>query len=640
MTELRTGFRLRVLAALVVFMFAALTTRLWFLQVLASERYRHEATNNYVRLVDVPAPRGRILDDQGNVLVGNRESLVVTVNRQEAGDRLEQVLYELSKILRVPVKVLVQRVDDPAYYSYSPVPVAVGVSDRVDYYISEYRDRFPGVEVVKTPVRDYPDGSLGAHVLGYLGQIQPNQLKDPAFAGYQPGDRIGVAGVEAVYEHYLRGTEGVVKYRVNSAGANLGEIGSLAPRSGDDVVLTLDAKVQRLAEESLSLGLTYARGIVDSSTGKHYLANAGAVIVMDPATGAIKALASNPTFDPSFFTQPHSQAEYNHQFGPATGDPLFDRAIQGQYPPGSTFKPFVLLSALHRGLVSTAQGYSCPAYWAVPEDPLHEVFNNWTTANLGTMSLAQALWDSCDTIFYPIGYDYWRLYYPPTNPPHLPLEQDLGATGFGAPTNIDIPFEQEGRIPDPQWKADIHQRYPTTFPDGKWFPGDFINMSIGQGDTLVTPLQIAQAYSAIMNGGRMCVPHVGLRVQTASGHLVRRIPNDCRRRLPFTQAQLEYVRQALTQVPRVGTASYAFQGFPFSRVWIAGKTGTAQVTGKQDFSWFAAMTSAQGKQYVVVALVEQGGHGSTTAAPIVRRVVEGLYGLPTTQFINVPGTDF
>ncbi|MGH2529495.1 MAG: penicillin-binding transpeptidase domain-containing protein, partial [Actinomycetota bacterium] len=598
---------------------------------------------------------------------------------------------------------------DPRYYVFQPVPIEADVGKRIDFFISEHDQQFPGVRVIQEPVRVYPEGSLAAHVLGYLGQISSEQLKDPAFAGYRPGDEVGVTGVEATYERFLRGTEGVVKYRVNSAGQNLGQfgeqqpvrvypegglaahvlgylgqisseqlkdpafagyrpgdevgvtgveaayerflrgtegvesyrvnsagqnlgpIGEQPPVRGQDVVLTIDIKAQRIAEESLDLGLQYAHGIYDEDTGRDLAANGGAVVVMDPETGGIKALASAPSFDPSLFVRGMSSDEYERRFGAAKSYPLLDRAIQGLYPPGSTYKPFVLLSALRRGIVSTTDYYPCPPSWAVPEDPLHEVFNNWTTVDQGSISLAQALYDSCDTVFYPIGYEYWRRYYPPTDPPVEQIQRDLQAFGFGQLTDVDLPFEQQGRVPNAEWKSDIHKQYPKSFPDGQWFPGDFVNMSIGQGDTLVTPLQLAAAYSAIQNGGRACPPHVFDRTQEADGQVLRSWHARCHR-IPFLQAQIEYVRQALTQVPVQGTAASAFIGFPFSQVQVAGKTGTAQVFGQQDYSWFAAMTEAEGREYVVVALVEQGGHGSSTAAPIVRRVIEGLYGLTNAQF--------
>jgi penicillin-binding protein 2 len=643
-TEGRAGFRLRVLAGLVVFMFTALTTRLWFLQVLASEQYRKEANNNQTRTVDVLAKRGRIYDASGNVLVDNRESLVLTVNRQAAAGHEEEIIFQLSKLLGVSPQELANRIEDPRYPVYWPVPVAVDVPLRVVYYVSEYAADFPGVEIAKVPVRTYPDGSLAAHVLGYLGQISPEKLEDPTFAGYEAGDLVGVAGVEAVYEHDLVGTEGYVQYRVNSEGQNLGEIGQRAPAAGNDIYLTIDVPTQQLAEESLALGMKAARGIADAATNAYLKANAGAVVVMDPQTGAILALASAPTFNPSIFVKPLTNREYKRRFGHTQNYPLMDRAICGQYPPGSAYKPFIALSALEQGLVNETQNYACPPTWTTPyneDDPnaRRYPFHNWTTADLGYMTLARALWMSCDTVFYPIGYDYWAIYYPPSEPAREPLQKDLMASGFGELTNVDLPSEQAGRVPTAEWKREVHRANPQAFPEGGWYPGDFVNMSIGQGETLVTPLQIAQAYSAIMNDGRVCVPHVLDEVRTPTGVLVRRDRLRCTHRLPFSQQEIAYVRNALTQVPQAGTAAAAFVGFPFSQVWIAGKTGTAQVNNKQDYSWFAAMTNAQGKEYVVVALVEQGGHGSTTAAPIVRRIVEGLYGLPQSGFLGDSGTD-
>ncbi len=639
MTEERAGYRLKVLAGVVAFMFVALTTRLWFLQVLDSAQARQEALNNRMHLVDVAAPRGRILDDQGRLLVENRTTLVVTVNRQVAGGQLEADIQFLSDLLGISVQELTDRVNSPLYYGNSPVPVASNVSKKEAFYIGEHGDELPGVALAKVPIRTYPEGSLAAHVLGYLGQISPEQLKDPGFAGYQPGDLVGKTGVEAEYEHFLRGSEGVIKYRVNAAGEILEKLAERAPQPGNDLVLTLDADIQTLVEESLQLGLEHARRMVDASTGRRYVANAGAVVVLDPTNGAIKALASWPSYSPAFFVQSYTTEEYERKFGESTGFPLLDRAIQGLYPPGSTYKPFVLLSALRQGIVNTSGYYPCPPHWAVPEDPLEEVFDNWSSADWGSISLSRALYDSCDTVFYPIGYDYWRIYYPPTSPLKTPLQDDLEEMGFGKHTSVDIPYEREGRVPDPEWKTEVHKDDPINFPNGKWFPGDFILMSIGQGDTLVTPLQLARAFGAIMNEGRECVPHIALRVQTASGETVQRVRSQCGHRVPFTHTQLEYVRNALAQVPIQGTAASAFAGFPFSRVWIAGKTGTAQVTGKQDYSWFAAMTQAEDQEYVVVALVEQGGHGSSTAAPIVRRIVEGLYGLPMSGVLIGGATD-
>lgn len=648
MTEGKAGLRLRVLAGLVVFMFATLTTRLWFLQVLATEDNRRQAANNATQLVPVPAPRGQILDADGDVLVGSRQSLQITVNRQKAGDQLEEVLFRLSKLFGVSAQSLGKRLDDPDYYPFSPIPIAIDVSPRIVYYIEEHPRLFLGVGLLKAPVRTYPEGILAAHVLGYLGQVTAEQLKDPSFADYQGGDIVGVSGVESVYEHDLQGTRGYVNYRVNSLGENLGILGTVAPVPGNDVQLTINDSVQRLAEDSLKAGIVHARQVLDTSSGGNLRANAGAVIVMNPKTGGIEAMASYPTYSPAALRGITVEA-FDRKFGAQNGYPLLNRAIQGQYPPGSTYKPWIALSALSRGLVTPSQSYPCPSTYEVPEDPTHHIFNNWTTANLGFMSIARALSVSCDTIFYPIGYDYWRTYYPPPNadgiagnddqPPKEPLQHDLEAMGFGRVSNLDLPFEKAGRVPDAAWKARIHELYPKAFPFGDWVPGDFVNMSIGQGDTLVTPLQLAQAFAALENNGRMCTPHVLARVLDPGGAVLRRSPARCVKKLPFSQADITYVRDALTQVPITGTAALAFRGFPFSQVWVAGKTGTAEVYSRQDFSWFAAMTSANGEEHVIVALVEQGGHGSTTAAPIVRHVIEGLYGLPSTEYGTVAGTD-
>jgi penicillin-binding protein 2 len=638
-TEGRSSVRIRVLATLVAFMFASLVTRLWFLQVLAAEKYRAEVGNNVVRTLETPAKRGQILDDKGNVLVDNRISLVITVNRDVAGDREEQVIYNLAKLLKVTPKEMAKRVEDVRYYRYQPVPVAVDVNWKTVAWIKQHPSDFPGVDYLEQPVRTYPYGSLAAHVLGYLGQVTEQQLKDPAFAGYEPGDIVGQTGVERQYEQWLHGTKGIVKYRVDRFGDNKGQIGELPPKPGDNLVLTLDAGIQQVAEEDLQQGIDAAHAVIDSGTAKYLAATGGAVVVMDPTTGAIKALASYPSYDPRVFVSGSSDARTH--LVQAERNPLLDRAIQGLYPPGSTYKPFIALSALKRGLANTSSYYPCPGSWAVPADPLHEHFDNWTPASLGSLTLGGALVQSCDTIFYPFGFEYWKDWYNTQHDaaPALPLQHDLKAMGFGRPTNVDIPFERQGLVPDPMWKAKAHHDNPQVYPQGDTYPADFINMSIGQGETLVTPLQIAQAYSTIANGGAECWPHVADRIVSPTGALVRRIRPRCNHRVPFSPSAIAYVRNALAGVPTQGTAASAFVGFPFSQVSVAGKTGTAQVYGQQDYSWFAAMTQAQGKQYVIVALVEQGGHGSTTAAPIVRRVIEQLYGLTPSVLTTGTPTD-
>jgi len=621
------GLRLRVLATLCAFMFAALGVRLWFVQVLNAQAAKDQAQRNGIRLVAVPAPRGRILDRSGDVLVDNRPSLVVTVNRQEVGDREESVLFRLSKVLHTPVRDLLARLNDPRYYPYTPIPVAFDVSKRVAFYLGEHASRFQGVETPTLTVRDYPDGDLAAHVLGYTGQISADQLKDPRFHDYGQQDVVGKSGVEASYEQFLQGHKGEEKLLVNSAGKTLKAIGGRNARPGDDVVLSIDTDIQKLAEESLHLGIQAAHADTLPAT-------AGAVIVMDPNNGQILAMASYPTFDPAFFVKGFTARQYRDTFEkPGEHQPLFDRAIQGTYPAGSTFKPFVALSALNHGIASETGYYSCPASYEVPGDTSHTIFENWAfPESFGTISLPTALVISCDTVFYQFGYKFWLDYLVGGKQEQL-LQNDLRRFGFGHPTGVDLASENAGVIPDPKWKSE-HFKPTTEDPYADvWKPGDLVNMSVGQGNVAVTPLQMAAAYSAIANGGKVYRPHVGLRIQRPDGRVVRSIKPAVDDHLPFSKQQLFFIRQSLMGVVSdpSGTAGFAFRGFPFGEVSVAGKTGTAEVAPFVPYSWFAAMAPVEDPKYVVVALVEQGGHGSQTAAPVVRRILEGLFGLPLSN---------
>ena len=333
MTEPRMGLRVKVLATLVLVMFATLTTRLWFLQVLAAEQYKEEAKDNAVRLIEVPAPRGVINDANGDPLVDNRASVVITINRQALGDETERVLFDLSQLLDVPADELGSRLDDPRYYVFSPIPVAIDVPRRIAYYIKEHKTDFPGVDVLQVPVRRYPSGSVGAHVLGYLGQVSREKLKDPGFADYEPGDLVGVSGIESYYERDLAGTQGLVKYRVNSVGQNLGRIGEQPPVAGNDVWLTIDAQTQELTEQSLKAGIEHARTLVESESG-YLKANAGAAVVLDPQTGAIEAMASFPSFDPSVFTRSISEKEFKKPVRLGARAPLAEPGDPGPVPAG------------------------------------------------------------------------------------------------------------------------------------------------------------------------------------------------------------------------------------------------------------------------------------------------------------------
>ncbi len=635
-------------------MFAALTARLWYLQVLATQTYVHIANNSSFHWLRVEPERGRILDANGDPLVDNRQSWVITVQEQLLGDDPEGVLFRLAQHLNVPEADIVARLKDPKYYDYQRVPVAVDVSLEDILYIAEHaNEEFPGVSWDERSVRRYPDGELAAHVLGQVGLITGDQVKDPAFAGYGTSDTVGKTGLEAIYERFLHGTAGSNKIVVDPAGKLLDELGGQLPVPGYDVKLYLDAKLQATVERDLREGLERARSIADEDPGNevaNFVANAGAVVVIDPKTGGVEASASWPAYDPTLFVKGMSNREYKRRFAnPSAGDPLFDRATQGAYAPGSTFKPFVALAALDSGVTSPGTYTDCPSSWAYRFDPEHP-FDNWASYDQGPMSIPEALKVSCDTVFYQWGgefYDRWKANQ--LGAGSEPLQRDLRGFGFGREPGVDLPSQAGGFIPTSSWKEQQHQEHPKDFPYG-WLPGDDILMTIGQGYVLVSPMQLASAYTAIVNGGRLCEPRLADQVQTSDGRRVQKVGGQHCQKLPYSQQELDLIQQGLEQVVQSdgGTAFSAFSGFPFQQVPVMGKTGTAERPGfttvpgqaqGQDTSWFAAIAGPPGDQHVIVAMVEQGGHGSTTAAPIVRSIIEDMYHLGDTGVARTVATD-
>jgi penicillin-binding protein 2 len=634
----KASSRLKVVALLVAFMFAALTTRLWFLQVLAVAQNRRAALDNSVQIAETDALRGTIKDAKGRELVENRMSLEVRVRKDRLGPNAEQVLLDLADLLKVPVKSITRSLQDKRYYDYQPKPVAEFVPERVAYYLKEHPDEFPGVSVVPASVRAYPwarehgDHEFAAHVLGYLGQIQGKEYEDPKFnhglTEYGQNDLVGRSGLEQVYEKYLRGEKGAQKYIVNSDGETIRTLGEQPATPGDNLVLALDADVQQAAEEELYNGIQRARTIVDEQSGTYLKADGGAVIVLDAQTSGIVAMASWPAYNPEWFVKGLTPQQNNRLNGENTLAPALNRVTQQIYAPGSTFKPFVALSAVKEKIASFSSGYDCPAEYVVPGDTSGASFGNWSLSGLGYMSIAQALKVSCDTVFYDFGTQFffdWR--DNPLGKNSEPFQRDLRQFGFGRPTGVDLPLEADGIVPDAKFMLD----HPELYPDGP-IPGVNILLSIGSGEMRATPMQLATAYLALANGGKMCKPHLVDHIENAQGDVVKRFGTRCYADLPYTQAELDYIVQdGLAQVTQSGgTAGLAFSGFPLSTIPVAGKTGTAERPPFQDTSWFAAIVPAYQPKYVVIAMVEQGGFGSTTAAPIVRHVIERMYDLPVS----------
>ena len=628
---------MRVLGGLIAFMFAALTIRLWYVQVLASDQFARMANENQVRLVPVHPIRGEILDRNGRVLVGNRPSTVLLVDRRDMGRREPEVLSRLASLLGVPVADLKQRLKSPKYFPYQPIPVAEDVPEDKVFYIAEHPAEFPGVRYEVTPARYFKNGRLAAHVLGHLGEVSREQLDERRFRGYRPGELVGQSGVEAAYERFLHGRIGTRGIQVNAQGEVLDDnFGGTRPIPGKNVVLSIDTKIQKIAEGSLVEGIRLARRTLHPSSGRYLQATGGAVVVMDPSNGQILALASSPSYDPEIFTNGLSAKEFRELSDSASPSPLVNRATQGLYPAGSTFKPFVAGAALRQGLATPDGRYDCPGAWQVPTDA-GRVFRNWDLRGRGLISLPESLVISCDTVYYQFGYQFW-LEYLRSGKKNEVFQKYLSEMGFGKRTGVDLPGEKVGRLPNERLARSLYRSYPEVFGQYYgWLPGDSVNLSIGQGFLLVTPLQLARAYAGLANGGRLMEPRIGWRIETSDGRVIRRIRPKTDGRLPLTAREIAFLRASLRGVPERGTAALAFAGFPLDRIPVSGKTGTADILPRQPYSWFAAMAPANDPKYVVVAMVEQGGFGATTAAPVVRRIFEGLFGVQRSERLRAGG---
>jgi penicillin-binding protein 2 len=621
-----TRMRLTIVGVVVVCLFASLFARLWYLQIIKEPQAQAAAQNNGVRLVYDEAPRGRILDRNGNVLVDNRISEEITISRDTA-TREPDVVNRLAALLGASPDSLNRRVQDKRYSPYVPVPVAQDVDTAKIIYIREHQESFPGVEAKAVAERTYPYGMLGANILGYIGQISDQQYALTKKLGYQSDDQIGQSGVEAAYEDALRGQPGVTKLQVDSKGRVIGVLSSQPPVQGHDVWLSIDINLQKLAEDSLAQGLAAARANTDKPTGGpgiHYAAPAGAAVVMDPRDGTVLALATNPTYNPADFINGISPAKFNAYLADPN-HPLDDRTIQGEYAPGSTFKLATAIAGLQAGIINPSFVFNDQGFLQVGNS---KVFNDNHQA-YGPVNLSRALTVSSDAYFYNVGANFWngRGRYGQDG-----LQNVDRQLGFGSTTGIALPNEAAGRIPDPASRAKEHAANPKAFPEGQWFTGDSVNTAIGQGEVAVTPLQLATAYATFANGGTLWEPRIALKITDPAGHVLQTLTSLPRGKVnlpPQWHDPMLAGFQGVVANPS-GTAYAAFSGFPLSQFPIAGKTGTAQVTGKQPTSVFASFAPAGSPQYVVDAFLEQSGYGAAAAAPTVRRIYEGLFGQPLT----------
>ena len=632
----RMALRVAILAAIALVVFAVLLLRLWSLQILSGTKYENAALNNQIRTVRRDAPRGNIVDRYGRVLVTNVGATAVEVwpaDLPKQGRYAE--MKRLAAVLDVPLKGILskleQRKDDPL----TPVTVQVSVHKPQLAYLSEHRREFPGVHTKTTFLRRYNSEALLAHVLGYVGEINPDQLKRLRKQGYLAGDDIGQTGVERTYDTYLRGQPEIDEVHVNSLGRPVSGTQPVVRKerqAGSRVQLTVDISLQRATERALQYGIRLAH-----EDGK-WLADAAAAVAMDPNTGEILSMASYPTFKPSVFVGRTSAKKLAPLLNPAVAKednyPGLNRATEGLYPPGSTFKPVTALAAMQERMISPFQTIQCTPDFVVKgqDGGQTQVFKNWDPYANEPMTMPQAIGASCDTYFYNLGYAFYAL---PPDRGH-PLQGWASRFGFGQPTGIDIGPEQDGLLPTPEWRQATYTQ--ETDPccwrvDRLWKPGDSIQLAIGQKDLLVTPLQMTRFFALIANGGKVVKPRIVRAVQppdsTGWHYLNPTLPQSSN----VDPAALAVVRDGLYRATHAsyGTATSVFGSFPIP---VAGKTGTAEKSVHpkgydrpilQDQSWWCGYAPADAPKLTVCVVIENGGHGGTAAAPTALKIFEHFF---------------
>ncbi len=646
--------------------------RLWYLQTAAADEYTAAALANTVREVVTPAPRGEILDRAGRPLVRNRDRTQVTIDRSLLANqpdrgaavlkRVAKALGTTPKALRAQLRLCDAGVSRPCWNGsrYQPVPVALDVDPSAALAISERRELFPSVNVEQVSVRDYPApyGANAAHILGYLqaadaaeatAQKERGRL-DPRMGA---ANLVGRAGLERQYDEMLRGTPGVAQLSVDHLGRVLEPVGQTPATPGHNLMTTIDARMQAIAEKQLVSAIERARTNPDYR-GRTYPADSGAVVVLDVNTGAVVAMASAPTFEPTTWVGGIDPESYAALTAEGAGQPLLSRAFGVGGPPGSTFKVVSTAAALMNGWRGD-QRIACPGYYSAGG----RAFRNFESKPWGYITLARALEVSCDTVFYDIAYQMWLRDggIKPVPAPADPMQAAARAFGLGRATGIDLPGEATGRIADREykkryWEATkertcerartgypevtdlIRKKYLTDLAvencaDGYQFrAGDAINFSTGQGDTLVTPLQLARVYAAIANGGTLWRPHLAQAELKPDGEVVHTFDPVSDGEVGLPDDVLEYLRTSLAGVSERGTSRGVYRDWPLAEIPVASKTGTAEHYGESPSAWFAGYLPANAKaRFAVVMTVSRGGTGSETAGPSVRAIQAALLGV-------------
>ncbi|MFE2986797.1 penicillin-binding protein 2 [Streptomyces sp. NPDC059262] len=659
----RVQIRLVVLQILVLSLLLTLGGRLWYLQIRNGAEYAKEASGNHVQQVVSPAVRGSILDARGVPIADNETRLVVSASRTDLmkmPDDGKAVLAKLADVLGMKSSDVTEKVrlcdaktPQPCWNGspYQPIPITDEATPKQALQIRERSEDFPGITAEPEAVRRYagPGGSNTAQVLGYLSPVTDAEIekaKDTS-SPYLRSDQVGRSGLERTYDKELRGKAGVTRYEVDNLGRVIGRAKSDEAETGASLVTSIDARVQRVAEYQLNEAMKAARQQYDKITEENYKADSGAVVVMEAKTGRVVSMASAPTYDPNVWIGGISAKDYKKLTGKDSDYPLLNRAIQGQSAPGSTFKVISTAAAAEAGYKWDG-GYPCTSSYSVGG----QVFKNFEGESFGPISLGRALEVSCDTVFYGLADREWKK-DGGINPKGTPKDYFYKAAhqfGLGKTTGIDLPNEVTGRVPDRRWKKDFWEAnknswcktgkkngsyvekiaYENCLEGNKMREGDSINYSIGQGDTLLTPIQEAMIYGALANGGTEYVPTIGKAIISADGKTVKEIKPQVRAKLPITKATHKGIDAALAGVVTRGTAAWKFGGWPQDKIPLHAKTGTAEVYGKQTTSWLATYS----KDYTVIMTISQAGTGSGASGEAVRNIYNALYGVSADGTID------
>jgi penicillin-binding protein 2 len=595
-----------------------LVLRLWALTVLGGAEYAARADSNVIRRLPVEAPRGNILDRSGHrpIVVSKVQNQVVLDLQDVDPTQLDDLVVRLGKVL-APNRFEVTKttndlrseVANAPVGSIEPLIIDHNVEDEaVIAYLAEHQTDFPGVHVRETYARSYVHGSLAAHVLGQVGIVNQEDLDTNK--AFQPIDHIGRSGLESHYDEYLRGIDGYSAVQVDAAGVRSDAPGvrGLPPSNGRNLVTTLDLPLQKETERSLARNVIRAQG-----TAKGRDARAGSAVAIDPKTGEVLALANYPTYDPNIFTssKPKDRRTVDWLNNPNNkAAPTMNRAIAGAYPPGSIFKPITAIAALDKGWITPDTPIGCPAEMEIA----HQTFHNHESTDLGQIDLPTALETSCDTYFYSLAIRF-------DNDHASPLQAMANRFGLGAATGIDLAGEIDGTVPTPAWR----KRTFTNRIDKLWKPGDSVNLSIGQGDLLVTPLQMTNVYATLANGGTVHTPHVAKSIQDAGGNEEVDLQLDKPVDLHIPPGDMSAILDGLKRVNNgpggTGTAVFGAYEIP-----TAGKSGTAEKTGSTDLAWYCGFAPADDPTIAACAFIDRGGFGGEAAGPIVLDMFKNWFG--------------